>query len=97
MKGMNICPAQIDEILREIEGASSEFQIMIDHLEGRDLMTVFFETAAGAHHEGAEAEPRCKVKGRIGLMIVPRTWTSATCRAARRRCHGCSTTGIRGG
>lgn len=72
VKGVNILPAQIDEILREVEGASSEFQIMIDHLEGRDLMTVFFEVLPGAHAEGAEAELRRKVKDRIGLTIVPR-------------------------
>ena len=72
VKGVNIFPAQIDEILREVEGASSEFQIMIDHLEGRDLMTVFFEVLPGAHKEGAEAELRRKVKDRIGLTVVPR-------------------------
>lgn len=72
VKGVNIFPAQIDEVLREVEGVSSEFQIMIDHLEGKDVMTVFFETVGGTHLEGAEAEVRSKVRDRIGLTIVPK-------------------------
>ena len=70
VKGVNIFPAQIDEVLREVEGASSEFQIMIDHLDGRDVMTVFFETTLGAHAEGIEAAVRQKCKDRIGITIV---------------------------
>ncbi|MHB1450310.1 MAG: phenylacetate--CoA ligase family protein [Coriobacteriia bacterium] len=72
VKGVNIFPAQIDECLREVEGASSEFQIMIDHLEGKDVMTVFFEAIEGKHREGIEAAVRQKVKDKIGLTIVPR-------------------------
>lgn len=70
VKGVNIFPAQVDEVLREIEGASSEFQIMIDHLEGRDVMTIFFETAEGVHVEGVEAAVRQKCRDRIGLTPV---------------------------
>ena len=43
---MNIFPAQIEEIIKFTDGASSEYQVMIDHLEGKDIMTVFFETDA---------------------------------------------------
>ena len=71
VKGVNIFPAQIDECLREVEGASSEFQIMIDHLEGKDVMTVFFEALEGKHREGVEAAVRQKIKDKIGLTIVP--------------------------
>lgn len=70
VKGVNIFPAQIDEALREVEGVSSEFQIMIDHLEGRDIMTVFFETAEGVRKEGIEAAVRQKCKERIGITVV---------------------------
>ena len=34
VKGVNIFPSQIDEMIKDIEGASSEYQIMIDHLDG---------------------------------------------------------------
>ena len=63
---------QIDEILREVEGVSSEFQVMIDHIEGHDVMTLFFETAADSHREGLEAAVRQRCKQRIGLTIVPK-------------------------
>lgn len=44
VKGMNIFPSQIEESLQMVDGASSEYQVMIDHLNGKDIMTVFFET-----------------------------------------------------
>lgn len=72
VKGVIIYPAQIDEILREVEGVSSEFQVMIDHIEGHDVMTVFFETAADSHREGLEAAVRLRCKQRLGLTIVPK-------------------------
>lgn len=70
VKGVNIFPAQIDEALREVDGASSEFQIMIDHLEGKDIMTVFFETAESEHPVGVEAALRQRIKEKIGLTVV---------------------------
>lgn len=70
VKGVNIFPGQFDEVLREIDGVSSEFQVMIDHLEGRDIVTVFFETAEGVHVEGVEAAVRQRCKDRIGLTVV---------------------------
>jgi len=72
VKGVNIFPGQIDEVLREVDGASSEFQIMIDHLEGRDVMTVFFEAAEGVQLGGVEAEVRRVIKERIGLTVIPK-------------------------
>ncbi|MBK1681718.1 phenylacetate--CoA ligase family protein [Rhodocyclus tenuis] len=72
VKGVVIFPALIDEVLHEVEGASSEFQIMIDHIEGHDVMTVFFETVAGTHREGVEAAVRQRCKTRIGLTVVPK-------------------------
>jgi phenylacetate-CoA ligase len=72
VKGVNIFPGQVDEVLREVEGASSEYQVMIDHLEGKDIMTVFFETAEGVHREGAEANFRQRFKDKVGLTIVPK-------------------------
>ena len=72
VKGVIVFPALIDEILRKVEGASSEFQVMIDHLEGKDTMTVFFETLPGVHLEGIEAEVRRRCKEKIGLTVVPK-------------------------
>jgi phenylacetate-CoA ligase len=44
VKGVNIYPGQIEDVLRAIDGVSSEYQVMIDHLMGKDEMTLFFET-----------------------------------------------------
>ncbi len=71
VKGVNIFPGQIDDLLKDVEGASSEYQVMIDHLEGKDVLTLFFEMAPGAHKEGIEADVRRRFKERIGLTIVP--------------------------
>ena len=73
VKGVNIFPAQIEEMLREVEGTSSEYQVMIDHLNGRDIMTIFFETNltddARRHLENAV---RDHSKAKIGIQIVPK-------------------------
>lgn len=73
VKGVNIFPAQIEEMLREVEGTSSEYQVMIDHLNGRDIMTIFFEANltddARRHLENAVRD-HCKAK--IGIQIVPK-------------------------
>jgi phenylacetate-CoA ligase len=44
VKGTILYPSQVDELLAGIEGVSSEYQIMIDHLNGKDILTLFFET-----------------------------------------------------
>lgn len=43
VKGVNIFPSQIDALLSGIEGASSEYQVMIDHMGGKDILTLFVE------------------------------------------------------
>ena len=39
VKGVNIFPSQIEDMLREVPGVSSEYQVMIDHLNGCLLYT----------------------------------------------------------
>lgn len=72
VKGVNIFPAQIDEILREVDGTSSEYQVMIDHLNGKDIMTLFFETSDDADKESIERNVRQHCKTKIGIMVVPK-------------------------
>ncbi len=71
IKGVNIFPAQIDEILRGVPGTSSEFQVMLDHMNDKDIMTVFFETEAGADKKEIEHNVKEQFKSRIGVTIVP--------------------------
>lgn len=44
IKGVNVFPRQIEEILQEFPQLSSEYQIRISHLEGRDTMRIYVET-----------------------------------------------------
>ena len=68
VKGVNIFPAQIEEIIKFTDGASSEYQVMIDHLEGKDIMTVFFETdAEGDARETIERNMESIFKGKLGM------------------------------
>ena len=56
VKGVNIFPGQIDDILKEAEGVSSEYQVMIDHLNGRDIMTLFVEGEKGIDKAKVETD-----------------------------------------
>lgn len=71
VKGVNIFPGQIDEILRDVDGASSEYQVMIDHLNGKDIMTLFFETNALTDKKLIETNLKNIFKTKIGITIVP--------------------------
>ncbi|MCL1930336.1 MAG: phenylacetate--CoA ligase [Treponema sp.] len=44
VRGSIIYPSSVDELLAKIDGVSSEYQIMIDHLNGKDMLTLYFET-----------------------------------------------------
>lgn len=44
IKGVNVFPRQIEEILATFPALSSEYQIRISHLEGRDTMRLYVET-----------------------------------------------------
>lgn len=68
VKGVNIFPAQIEEILAFTDGASSEYQVIIDHMLGRDIMTVFFETMAmGEEREAVERQFEALFKAKLNM------------------------------
>lgn len=71
VKGVNIYPGQIEDMLREVEGVSSEYQVMIDHLDGKDIMTLFFESDRLLDKKHVEKCVKTYVKDKIGLTIVP--------------------------
>jgi len=70
VRGSIIYPSRVDELLATIEGVSSEYQIMIDHLNGKDILTLFFETSvpAGDAAHNLEKAVEHEFKERIGLM-----------------------------
>lgn len=44
IKGVNVFPSQIEEILQKFPEVSSEYQIRISHLDGKDTMRIYVET-----------------------------------------------------
>ena len=74
VKGVNIFPAQFDSVLKKIKDVSSEYQIMIDHLEGKDTVTLFFETPVAEHSmlKRIEADVKIQCKSDIGISVNPK-------------------------
>ncbi len=72
VKGVNIYPGQIEDAIRGIDGVSSEYQVMIDHLNGKDIMTLFFETLPQTDMKAVETEVKANFKTQVGLAIVPK-------------------------
>ena len=73
VKGVNIFPGQIDELLNNIDGVSSEYQVIIDHLNGKDILTLLFETGIDkSEYEKIEHTVRDEFKGKIGITIFPK-------------------------
>lgn len=72
VKGVNIYPGQIDEILREVDGVSSEYQIIIDHINGKDVMTLKAEYNSDGDTEREDIESQIVdlFKKRIGIHII---------------------------
>ena len=67
VKGCNMFPAQIEEVLQFTDGASSEYQVMIEAVNGRDVLTVLFETALeGEAREHCEQQLAAIFKAKIG-------------------------------
>ncbi len=72
VKGVNIYPGQIEDVLRDIDGVSSEYQVMIDHLNGKDIMTLFFEMNDEVNKKDVEGNVAKAFKDRVGLKILPK-------------------------
>lgn len=73
VKGCNMFPAQFDEVLATIDGASSEYQVMIDHLMGKDEITVYFETTVPEDgRRPLEEELVAKLKSKVGVTVIPK-------------------------
>ena len=73
VKGVNIFPGQIDDLLKLVDGASSEYQVFISHEDGKDMMTVFVETALPeSERRNFEKTLKDTFKARINVGIVPK-------------------------
>ena len=67
IKGVNVFPKQIEEIIADFPDLSSEYQIRISHLDGRDTMRLYVETNGHVDFLKMADEVAAAVKGRIGF------------------------------
>jgi phenylacetate-CoA ligase len=73
VRGTMIYPGRVDEFLSSIPDVSSEYQIQIDHLNGRDILNLLFETPLeGAERKNLERTVEEEFKLRIGLTPKPK-------------------------
>lgn len=69
VKGVNIYPGQIDSLLRGCEGVSSEYQIHINHIDGRDTLRLVIEKKPDCEKNAVEQEVEKAFKAKIGIKI----------------------------
>ncbi len=69
VKGVLIYPAVVEDLLKTIPGVTSEYQVMIDHLNGKDILTLFVEKSADADAEILEKLIVEIFKLKVGIMI----------------------------
>ena len=67
IKGVNVFPSQIEEVLKLFPEISSEYQIRISHLDGRDTMRIYVETTGDVEFESLAERITATVKSRIGF------------------------------
>ena len=72
IKGVNVneFPAQIEEILKTFPELSSEYQIRISHLDGRDTMRIYVETSAEYDFNELGERIAAAVKSTIGFTPI---------------------------
>jgi phenylacetate-CoA ligase len=71
IKGVNFFPSQIEEIIQMFPEASSEYQIRISHLNGKDTMRLYIEARDGNVDFNDLAEKIVEtVKSKIGFKPI---------------------------
>lgn len=71
VKGVNIYPGQIDELLKTVDGVSSEYLATVEHQDGKDCVILAFEIQDGFDKQGLETEVKRQFKSRVGLSVIP--------------------------
>jgi len=69
VRGAIVYPSHVEGLLATVDGVSSEYQIMIDHLNGKDILTLFFESpVAVSEREVLEKTVAAAFKAKIGIL-----------------------------
>ena len=70
IKGVNVFPSQIEEVLGGFEEISSEYQIRISHLDGKDTMRIYVESTGDVDFADLAKRITNKVKSVIGFTPI---------------------------
>ncbi len=74
VRGVNVYPGQIDEVLSGIKGAGSEYQVHLEHRsDGRDYMTVRVEREENIHESGDKGLAEAVSKSLKAKLMVSGT------------------------
>ena len=57
-------------MLKDVPEASSEYQFMLDHLNGKDVCTLFVEINTGVEKSQAEKAVQQAFKEKIGITVL---------------------------
>ena len=70
IKGVNVFPKQIEEILGLFPELSSEYQIRISHLDGKDSMRIYVEASGSNDFKELQKKVADAVKSKIGFTPI---------------------------
>ncbi len=70
IKGVNVFPKQIEEVLATFTEISSEYQIRISHLDGKDTMRIYVESTGDVDFAALSKAIADRVKSRIGFTPI---------------------------
>ena len=70
IKGVNVFPKQIEEILGTFPELSSEYQIRISHLDGKDSMRIYVEASGSNDFKLLQQKVAAAVKSKIGFTPI---------------------------
>ncbi len=69
VKGVNMFPSQIEEILAAIDGASSEYQMVIEHIHGKDVIMLHVEGTEGCDKEAVSRTISTIIKSKLNVAM----------------------------
>jgi len=70
IKGVNVFPSQVEEVLGEFSEISSEYQIRISHLDGKDTMRIYVESNGTVDFQRLSEKISERVKSKIGFTPI---------------------------
>lgn len=69
IKGVNIYPGQIEDVLKETKGSSSEYQVRLTRVDARDNLLLRVEGEPGIESKKLAELIGMNFKKRIGILI----------------------------